>query len=160
MNDQIFEDYKPILIERFTENAHRVLANIIEDLGPDLKGIYNSWTWVKSFNKAVKPFYNTATHTLDADRLAQGAAQYANDTVNAWKEKIASKLGMLDTGTLHHLNGADFCITGTKDDQAVSINQTMIINISRLGTLFNQFPARISLNGKTISAAKFKKHFA
>lgn len=163
MNDKIFDDYKPELIDRFTKNAHRVFDNIVADLGPELKGIYNSWTWVKSFNKAVKPFYNTATHALDADRLAAGATQYADETVNAWKEKIAGKIGMLDDGQVNHLNGCRFSITGNKAGPegmaTVIITQDMIVNISRLGTLFNQFPARIAINGHAISAAKFKKLF-
>lgn len=160
MNDKIFEDYKPTLIKRFKDNARRTYGSIREDLGPDFKGVYNSWTWVKAFNNAVKPVFNTATKTIDEAKLDAAAQKYADDTVEAWKLKIAAKLGELDTGKVHHISGADFCIIGTKDGHNVIINQQMIINVSGKGTLFNQFPARITLDGKSTSAAKFKKFFA
>jgi hypothetical protein len=36
----------------------------------------------------------------------------------------------------------------------------MIMNVSSRGTLFNQFPARIYVDGKFTSEAKFKKEIA
>lgn len=158
-NQKIFEDYKPILRNRFIGNVNRTIAKIREALGPELKGVYNDWTWAKVFGNVVKSVYNTGTHQIDVKKLNAAADQYADDTVNAWKLKIEGKLGDLDEGEVKHLNGSDFVIVGIKQGHKVQIFQQMIINISISGTLFNQFPSYIHLDGKRISAKKFKEKF-
>jgi hypothetical protein len=164
MNDEIFESYKPELAERFKRNVHKTFSEMVEDLGPELKGVYNSWSWAKTFTSVVQPFckgYKRGeAKALNEDRITAAAEKYADMVVESWKTKIDEKIGMMDSATVHHLDGCRFSITGTKAGQEVYITQDMIINISSQGTLFNQFPARIKLDGKAISAAKFKKHFA
>jgi hypothetical protein len=55
------------------------------------------------------------------------------------------------------LDGARFRIVGIKNDRSICIEQDRIVNVSPKGTLFNQFPARIYVNGKFTSAAAYAK---
>ena len=157
MIDEIFENHKPILEQKFKDNVYRTFNNIVEDLGPELKGVYNDWTWAKVFSNVVKPVYLNGS--INEERLNAFAKNYAYNTVENWKAKINEKLGDLDNGEVHNLNDTSFSITGTKEDHKVYIEQQMIVNISSKGTLFNQFPARMYLDGKAISAKKFKTFF-
>jgi hypothetical protein len=162
MNEKIFESHKPELADRFKRNVHCTLGQIAEALGPELNGVFNDWNWAKAYNNVVHPFIvgkHAEEKTINEVKLEAAASKYADMVVENWKKKITEKIGMLDEGRVHHLDGCRFCITGTKAGQKVLINQDMIINVSGKGTLFNQFPARIHLNGKSISAAKFKKAF-
>ena len=71
--------------------------------------------------------------------------------------EIAAKLGELDGAEVRHLDGYRFAVVGTKDGRTVRIEQDMIVNISVKGTLFNQFPSRIYVDGKFTSAANYAK---
>jgi hypothetical protein len=159
MQEKIFENYKPILHKRFTDNVTRTYNRIKEALGPDFKNVYNDWNWAKVFNNVVRPYFNSADHSLIPEKLQAGAEQYADDTIKAWADKIDEKVGMLDEGEVVHLQGSNFHIVGKKQGHDVLIFQQMIINVSVRGTLFNQFPSYIHLDKKRISAKKFKEQF-
>jgi len=154
-----FESYKPELINRFKENVNRVYNDIKKDLGPEFKGVYNSWTWARIFNTVVNPFFNQKDKTINKNAVNNAAERYANDTILTWESKILEKVGMLEESKVDYLDGMRFSISGTKEGNNVFIYQDMIINISSKGLLFNQFPARITMNGKAISAKKFNDFF-
>lgn len=171
MNNEIFESYKPELEKRFKDNVYRTFKNIVEALGPEMKNVYNDWNWAKPFSNVLAPvvrnvqkdhygmMVSTNVKEINEEKLNEYAAKYADDTIKAWKLKIDEKVGMLDDGKVHHLDGCRFSISGTKEGHEVYIHQDMIVNISGKGTLFNQFPARIKMDGKAISAKKFKDFF-
>jgi hypothetical protein len=71
--------------------------------------------------------------------------------------KVNVKAGELTDSKVLRVSGANFRITGMKGDKKVMIEQNQIINVSVKGKLFNQFPARIYVDGKFYSAAAFKK---
>lgn len=84
----------------------------------------------------------------------------ADDVVAVWANKVQAKMGELDDATVHYVSGTAFRITGTRGGRKVTIEQHMIINVSRLGRLFNQWPSRIYVDGQFTSEAKYKKMFA
>ena len=153
------EAHKPALADYFVGFAERRFANLVSQFGPALRGVYNSnqarnWGAIASLARCTGDRINSE-YVLDADRVATAATLFAEATVATWANKIVSKLGELDNADVRHLDGYRFAVTGNKGDRKVCIEQDMIINVSNKGTLFNQFPARIYVDGKFTPAAKY-----
>lgn len=151
--------HKPALEEYFVGFAERRFANLVHQFGPALRGVYNSnqarnWGAIASLTRTLGDRIGSEK-VLDADRVAAAAKQFADATVATWADKIAAKLGELDSAEVRHLDGFRFAVTGSKAGRSACIEQDMIINVSSKGTLFNQFPARIYVDGKFTSAAKY-----
>jgi hypothetical protein len=159
------EAYKPELAARYETLIRWQFGKMVQDLGPKLPNVGNDGRW-------ARVWYNTMTFLvtrsddqgrrleaaiLDEARLARVAAEYANDVVVSWEQKIAAKLGELESAQIKNMGDMQFYITGIKHGHRVTIEQTVILKTSPKGVLFNQFPARIYLNGKFTSEAAFKR---
>lgn len=165
---ETLESYKPELAGSYTTFISRQFAHMLESLGATLPNIQNSWAWANAWRNSLsfvagkKEIARTLRggvyeYFLDEDRLAVLAARYADDVVESWEGKILSKMGELEQTAVQAMSGLEFRITGTKNGNDVEIIQTVTVNVSKNGKVFNQFPARIKLNGKAISEAAFKK---
>lgn len=165
--------FKPAIAADYVRTVERLFANAVEALGPDLKGIYSSQRFAKvmSHGGILCPFvkFNHETvagrqiahpATLRVEALEKAAAAYADAVAVSWAAKIDAKMGELEGATVHALNGVAFTITGTRNGHAVAIEQQMVFKVSSKGTPFNQFPARLRLDGKAISEAAYSKAFA
>ncbi len=160
--------FRPELEARFISHMERSLARLQEKFGANLKGIANSTSYT-FWSEQVRPLtHNTAAsngtyrpgeanYVLVPEKVAAAAAAFAEATVLAWEAKITAKLGELDSAKVTRMGGAEFNITGTRNGMDVRITQQMIVNVSSKGTLYNQFPALIYVNGKFTSAAKYAK---
>ena len=153
------EAYKPDLEARFVSFTTNRFNRMIEQFGPALRGIYNSdqarnYGAIAGCTKRLGDRVSSEI-VLDDARLAAAAKSFAEETVAAWATKIEAKLGELTDADVRHLDGTRFNIFGYKGERRVRIEQEMIVNVSSKGTLFNQFPARIYVDGKFTSAAKF-----
>jgi hypothetical protein len=153
------EAHKPALEAYFVDFAERRFAALVRHFGPALRGVYNShlannWRAISSLTVCDGDRINSE-YSLDAGRVAAAATAFADATVATWADKIAAKLGELDNAEVRHLDGYRFAVTGSKGDRKVHIEQDMIVNVSSRGTLFNQFPARIYVDGKFTPAAKY-----
>lgn len=158
------EAYKPTLEEAYRQTVTSRLNHLKSQYGNDLRGKSdgNSLTNSKAYSawERIRPLTNRAadgTVVLDPVAVTAGAEAYAAGTIEAWHGKITEKVQQLDNATVHHLDGNNFGITGYRDGQHVSIHQHMIINRSSQGTPFNQWPARIYVDGKATSEAEYKK---
>jgi hypothetical protein len=168
-------DYAPEIAARFKLNVEYMFGRMVEALGEDLKGVHNSWAYCKQWSETVRPIVkceypdnpNAITHSprdrriysIDAEKMEKAAAQYAKDTINTWKIKILAKLETLENVEVEHLTGLTFRIYGTRQGRKIEIQQEMIINCSKNGKLFNQFPALIYVDGKRKSEKKYKEMF-
>ena len=153
------EAHKPSLEAYFVGFAERRFANLVSQFGPALRGVYNSdqarnWGAIASLARSIGDRISSE-YVLDADRVAAAATAFAEATVATWADKIAAELGELDSAEVRHLDGYRFAVTGSKGDRKIRIEQDMIVNVSSKGTLFNQFPARIYVDGKFTPAAKY-----
>lgn len=149
------EAFAPELAARYVRNVEATLARLVAKFGPALRGIANASEY-HQWQSIVACCRRTAEGVAINDaQLAHLANQYAADTVAAWAAKIDAKLGELEAAELVRGGGMTFLLKGRKGDRLVDIEQTMIVNISPKGTLFNQFPARIYVDGKFTSAKAF-----
>lgn len=150
----IERSYRAIVLDRFKAATAK--------LGPFLENVYNDWDFARVFNSTIR---QNVTNTpggfcLDEAKLSRNAQAYAVATIAEWESKITSKLTDLDRAEVKALDGCSFRITGyrgTGHDTLVEIVQSMILNVSSKGKLFNQFPARIYVNGKFTSEKKYKE---
>lgn len=153
------EAHKPSLEAHFIRFTTARFNRLVEQFGPALRGIHNSrqyTNWAAIAGCTVRLGDRISSeYALDDARLAAAATQFADATVATWADKISAKLGDLTDASVRHLDGYRFAVTGMKGDRKVTIEQDMIVNVSNKGTLFNQFPARIYVDGKFTSAAKF-----
>lgn len=158
---EALEAFIPTLADRFVAQSNRLFNQYVEKYGPALRGIVNSYDY-RAYKNMVSPFITRVgvgsindPVALNTDRLNTLAVEYAKATVAAWEAKISAKLGELEGAELIRGAGNTFTLTGTKGGRRVRIEQDMIVNVSSQGTLFNQFPARIYVDGKFTPAAKF-----
>lgn len=100
---------------------------------------------------------NTRKCELSEEKLVIFADTVAENMADEVRYKVNTKCGELVDGKIVHIGGASFRITGTKNGKEVLIEQHQIINVSCKGKLFNQYPARIYVNGSFVSAASFRK---
>jgi hypothetical protein len=147
--------HKPALAQYYTASVERRFANLVQRFGSELRGVYNSdvatlWQSIARLAKRVNK-----DQVLDAELVAAAAKEFADATVASWQGKIQSKLGELEEASVSHLDGYRFQICGLKAGRKVRIEQDMILNFSSKGTPFNQFPARIYVDGKFTPAAKY-----
>lgn len=160
------EEYKPNIEGRYKNYVNNVFENLKRLFGPKFQGVANShhyavYSDVRGNFKLVKENENdfrpsAGEYFIDEERLNRNAAAYAERTIESWLGKIQSKIGDLEDAKIYRLDDMRFEISGSKQGKSVQIDQDMIINQSSKGRLFNQFPARIYVNGKFTSEAKYK----
>jgi hypothetical protein len=158
---------RPAIAERYAAQVRRSFERMVKDYGPSLKGIYNSWEHARNYSNLVSQYLVNETPnsmngilTLDEKRLSFGANLYAEAATLEWEAKINAKLGDLENVQIKQFQGASFLISGHRKNHAVAIDQDMILKSSSRGTLFNQFPARIYVDGKFTSEKKYHAMFA
>jgi hypothetical protein len=165
------EEYKPTIEDRYKSYVTSMLENLKKLFGPKLQGVANSkyysvYESIRGNIKLVKENENDyrpsaiGEYFIDEDRINRGATLYAERTIESWLGKIQSKMGDLADAKVHRLNDMRFEIEGARNGRSVRIDQDMIINQSSKGKLFNQFPARIYVDGKFFSEAKYKELWA
>ncbi len=162
-NEQIFEQAAPAIAQRYTETVRATYSRLVQQMGgSNMKGIYNRRE-VFAF-RAIEGCMNISIGswpenamvcTIDEDKLAAAAARHAEATVTEWAEKIAAKMGELNSATVEAMDNTSFRVSGTSNGRLVRIEQQMIVNVSSRGILFNQFPALIYVNGKKTPASKY-----
>ncbi len=162
------DEYKPKIAAQYAAMIRTAFERMVKKFGPGLKGIYNAVEgrhYRETISAAVEtapqatPFDRHPVKSISEERLAKIADKYAEATTDTWKGKIEGKIGELDGAEVKHLDGYRFLISGTRDGREISIEQDMIINVSSLGKMFNQFPARIYVDGKFTPESKYKEMF-
>lgn len=97
------------------------------------------------------------TFRVNHDRIAAKAVEYAQAQVDSFKAKLEAKLVDLTNVRDLNIRGLEFTFNANLGDRKVRVEQTTVLKCSNKGTVFNQWPCRIYLDGKFISEAAFKK---
>ena len=158
------EAYKDKLQAQYIDSVTSTLGWLQRMYGLNLRGknenvsLRNSKHYKVLENIGGSTYMDTdGNYHIDQAAAADNGREYANATIEAWHDKIMHKVKDLQNSTVHHLDGNRFIISGERDGKKISIEQDMIINRSTNGTVFNQFPARIYVDGKFHSEAAYKK---
>lgn len=150
------EAHKPTVAAAYTDYVKLQYDRMVADLGEGLKGATNSRRWTRFYSNTMRPLLDSERKLSDSAVQAHAKA-YADYVAEAMQGKIMGKAGELEQPEVKHMDGMNFVLTGELGGRKVSISQNTILNSSPLGTLFNQFPARIYVDGKFTSEAEFKK---
>lgn len=155
--------HKPVLVATYTRQLTNRINYMLDQfkMGNFRLGFSPAWKNLRGLcdyvPSAQGAWNNRGSYTLNTDKVTKEATECALATIETWHTKIQAKMGQLESATVHQLDGLSFHITGTKAGHRVSIKQTMMINVSPKGKPFNQFPARIYVDGKFTPEAQFKK---
>lgn len=162
--------YRPKLKADYIAWVTKVYGAMVADLGDNLKHVQNSPTWARTYANVVRDNVTTLKadnvfdlwpkKILNEQALETNGEAYAAATIGEWQAKIESKLEKIEDVEVKDLNNCRFAISGTRAGRKIFIDQDMIINTSSRGTLFNQFPARIYVDGKFTSEKNYKLLFA
>ncbi len=156
-------EIRPTLAKIYAAQVRRAFEAAVEDHGPKVSGVYNSARHARTFRSLVAPCLSWAqdgTVSINEAKLDLAAADYAEAASLQWKDKIEGKLVELENVEIKKFGGANFLIKGWRSGKAVAIDQNMIVKSSTKGLLFNQFPARIYVDGKFISERAYHALFA
>lgn len=159
--------YIPKLADHYAVQISRVFDSAIKALGPTLRNVHNDHRFARMFSSVglCHGIYSRLGNrhndpvVFSTDRVAEKCLADAEATVASLRIKIEGKLQEITNGEVIYLNGHCFSIRGERAGRKVYIEQNMIVNVSSKGTLFNQFPARIYLDGKFVSEAQYKGAF-
>lgn len=156
------EAIRPMIADRYAKQVRRTFERMVEKHGPSLKGIYNSADFARTYRSLVAQYVTRVNEvcSINEDCLAIGAASYAEAATIEWQAKIESKLGNLELAVVSRHQGMNFTIVGRRNGHSVAIEQDMIVKSSTRGLLFNQFPARIYVDGKFMAEKKYHAMFA
>jgi hypothetical protein len=166
------EGYKPQIADRFMGQVAGMFEQLVKRFGDGLNGIYNSPSG-STWSQTVKPCSSSVSretgkaessyrpgeqrYFLDQEKLRAQAIKYADATAARWYEKIVAKLGPGVSGIMVvQLGSFGFVLRATRGTQRVKLEQSLIVNVSPKGKLFNQFPARLYVDGKFMSEAAYR----
>jgi hypothetical protein len=167
--DAAFESLKPELADRYIRTVRNYFDAIVEKFGPAARGVHNSYD-AAGYRVYVAPNVNRVSENgivhanaeiyIDEVKLALNAERHAEQAALAWRDKIVAKISDLENVEIKKFGGSNFLISGHRGGKAVAIDQNVITNVSPRGKLFNQFPARIYVDGKFTSEKKYHALFA
>ena len=165
-----FDAIVPIIADEFvswvTKTLERILSTYdrkaISNLGNSFSTDGGKWRQLRTFTIMVdengEPTNRfTSRYKIDNDRIAKESIRYAQAQVDAFKFKLNQKLADLTDIENLRITGSDFRFCGSLGEHEVLVEQTTVLKCSNKGTLFNQWPCRIYVNGKFMSEAAFKK---
>ena len=149
-----------------TKNLEFILATYdrkqLSNLGNSWSTDGGKWRQLRTFTIMVdengEPTNRyTSRYKIDHERIATASVRYAQEQIDAFKYKLNRKLADLTDIDNLKIGTSDFRFTGMLGENKVLVEQTTVLKCSNKGTLFNQWPCRIYVNGKFMSEAAFKK---
>jgi len=164
----------PAFAEEYAQWVRTQFAHLADDHGPGLEGLSDlrqkqSRSDEQVFRQHIVPVCNTTretgfpapytartVYTLSPEKLAKKAKKFGEDVATQWADKIEDKLGDVTQIKIISLSLGDFSVRGKRGSQTVLIQQQRVSKVSRLGSWFNQFPARIYVDGQFTPEADYK----
>lgn len=151
------EEQKPALAETYRTSLDSVLARLVSKYGPKLKGTANTGDYSRMQSLRSVLTRDENGYHIDPDKATEEANKYADAVAQEWLHKISGKMAEMESAEVHRMTGIEFSISGTVKGKKVHIIQDMIVNRSVYGLPFNQFPARIYVEGQFMPELAYKK---
>lgn len=170
------EAEKPATVAQYKQYIREYFAAFVAEFGDDTFAL-SKWSYdhtsrgeyflrrrrviygFMSTRKTTEDYYGPSVQVLDEVAVAKAAAEYASQTIDQMIAKLESKTGGLSEVEVVSISPGALEVTlrGKRGADLVTIEQRKILNMSSHGTLFNQFPALIYVNGKKTSEAAYKR---
>jgi hypothetical protein len=165
-----FDEMIPVIAAEFTSWVTKTLERIIStydrkelsNLGGSWSSDGGKWRQLRTFTIMVdengEPTSRfTSRYKINHERIERESVRYAKGQIDAFKFKLNQKLADLADIENLKIDGSNFRFSGVLGENKVLVEQTTVLKCSNKGTLFNQWPCRIYVNGKFMSEAAFKK---
>lgn len=159
-----FEEHRHELEASGERQLRKIFDRAVAVLGPTLRGCYNHPDFARIWSETMKYVVDEAPRhgsaTINEARLKDYVQKWAANELESAVQKLVSKVPDLHDVRVASASdaGSWFTVTGTRaDGSRVSVDQSRILNVSSRGKLFNQWPARIYVNGKLTSEAAYHK---
>ena len=154
-----FENWVTKTLERILSTYDRKEIHV---LGNSFSADGGKWRQLRTFTCMVdengeRTTRYTSIYKINYEKIKTESVRYAQAQVDAFKFKLNQKLADLTDIEDLRISGSDFRFSGVLGDKEVLVEQTTVLKCSNKGTLFNQWPCRIYVNGKFMSEAAFKK---
>lgn len=149
-----------------TKTLERILATYdrkeISNLSNSFSTDGGKWRQLRRFTIMTDENGNPTTrytsyYKIDHEKIAKESVRYAQEQIDAFKYKLNQKLANLTDIEKLRIDGSNFRFVAALGENEVMVEQTTVLKCSNKGTLFNQWPCRIYVNGKFMSEAAFKK---
>lgn len=170
------EAEKPAAVAQFEQYIREYFAAFVAEFGDDTWAL-DKWSYdhtsrgeyfsrrrrvIYGFMRARKTtedYYGPSVQVLDDAAVAKAAAEYGEQTIGQMIVKLEGKTGGLTEVEVAAISPGALEVTlrGKRGADVVTIEQRKILNMSSHGTLFNQYPALIYVNGKKTSEAAYKR---
>ena len=163
---------RPVIEQRFRDWAAHEVENAKQYLGETL----GEWRKVESFGTDPIHWYkrqasmwvdwtgeDDAPVTLNTEKINDRAEYSADCVIHKIVGKLVEKLmvcadqPVIQVHTISWGSGLRFTLHATIGDKQITVNQSMRENWTAGGTSYMQHPARLSVDGKAISAANYRK---
>jgi len=97
----------------------------------------------QTFRRVSDPYYRVRSETAEA-LFVKTAKELAAQQYDTFVEKLIHKIGAVETASLHgeHVWGHSILTVAKADGSTERWKTQQIVNVSKLGTLFNQWPSR------------------
>lgn len=165
-----FNAQKTHMVEQMVAGLERDLAEMKAEFGNDLSGVCGNRYWGPYWAGTVRQLCTLTgakmglwaleggEWVLDVAKATAHAEAWAATELQAACDKLIAKVG-----NLKHvkISGAPergtFILVGHHPNYAtVRVQQARVLKSSAKGTIFNQWPARIYVDGKPVSEAAYK----
>lgn len=170
------EAEKPAAVAQFKQYIREYFAAFVAEFGDDTFAL-SKWSYdftskgeyfrrrhrvicgFMSTHKTTEDYYGPSVERLDEAAVAKAAAEYGEQTIDQMIAKLEGKTGGLSEVEVTSISPGALEVTlrGFRGADLVTIEQRKILNMSSHGTLFNQYPALIYVNGKKTSEAAYKR---
>lgn len=160
------KEFEPRIAEIYCNFVNYTYDDLSERFGKTFKGISNSYSY-STYKNMLKPVLTSNVSNgritecfIHPVLLKEVSEKYAELTVKEYEAKIIGKLQDIQDIVVERLLNDEFQITGTRNGNKILLEQRIVFKTSSKGLPFNQFPARIYVNGKFLSEKKYKEMFA
>jgi hypothetical protein len=166
-----FDAQKIHMVNQMVAGFERDLAEMKAEFGDDLGGAYTSRYWSSYWVSDLRPLctlvgaqtvgFRTVggVWVLDVAKATAQAEAWATAELEAACAKLIAKVGNLKhVKIIGSPERGIFTLVGHHPNYAtVRVEQTRILKSSGKGKLFNQWPARIYVDGRPVSEESFKR---
>ncbi len=159
--EQALAQEVPALIERYETYVIRNVERFIAEKATTITmGKTATGKYVRPYTVFDGTRMTSVAIGVKTEWLRKMATLAAEGAVADYTAKLVRKLGDNGNWQVARVGNGSFTITGEVNGHKVAVEQQVVFKISSKGTPFNQFPARIYVDGKFTPEKEYEEAVA
>lgn len=154
-----FAPLKPLLVEQFENFVTRQIERYTQEWDVTERRVREAngtFRFVRGFMQMDSDRMSARPVGVKTEWLRKRAEENAAAQIAEFAAKLTKKLGELGEFEAKFARGGDFTVTGTRNGHKVRVEQQTVFKVSSHGKPFNQFPARIYVDGNFTPAKDYE----